>query len=348
MPGKQEGYTIPDISFCIPTYNFAKFLPATLGSIIEQADENIEIVIVDGGSTDETDEIIHSYQKKFPRLVFFKREKNCGVDRDIAKTVKLAKGDFCWLFSADDILKPGAINKIRELIAMGGWNTLITNFTICDYHMNPLSRHEIFYPSEDFIADWDIPKQREKYLARATTSTAFFSYISSVVVSRQDWLDAGPCEEFFGSCWIIAAKVMMMSKRHLSVYYHDGELLRKRGDNDSFLSRSISRRIILMLQGFPDIGKSVFGHSSAEYKAFKRVVKNELSIMSILGFKAQLPKDRKEVQKFNETVRKYWVESPKDRFFYNVVRITPTPLLLFLKTQIKKKPILFRFLKKII
>ncbi|MHC4739100.1 MAG: glycosyltransferase family 2 protein [Planctomycetota bacterium] len=52
---------MPDISFCIPTYNFAKFLPATLDSIIEQADENIEIVIVDGGATDETDEVIHSH-----------------------------------------------------------------------------------------------------------------------------------------------------------------------------------------------------------------------------------------------------------------------------------------------
>ncbi len=338
---------MPDISFCIPTYNFAKLLPATLDSIIGQADENIEIVIVDGGSTDETDEIIHSYQKKFPQLVFFKREENCGVDRDIAKTVKLAKGDFCWLFGADDILKPGAINKMREFIAMGGWDALITNFTICDYHMNPLSKHEIFYPSEDFKADWDIPQQREKYLSRAMTSTAFFSYISSVVVSRQDWLDAGPCEEFFGSCWIIAAKAMMMSRRHLSVYYYDGELLWKRGDNCSFISRGICWRIKLLLQGFPNISGTIFGKRTAEYRAFKRVVKNEFSIMSILGFKAQLPKDRKEVQRFNETVRKYWVESPKDRFFYYIIRIMPASMLLFMKTWTKKRPVLFRFLKRI-
>lgn len=335
-----------DISFCIPTYNFAEFLPATLDSIISQADENIEIVIVDGGSTDETDEIIHSYQQKFPQLVFFKREENCGVDRDIAKTVKLAKGDFCWLFSADDILKPGAIDEMRELIAMGSWNALITNFTICDYNMNPLSKHKIFYPSEDFQADWDISQQREKHLSRAITSTAFFSYISSVVVYRQDWLDAGTCEEFFGSCWIIAAKAMMMSRRRLSVYYYDGELLFKRGDNDSFISRGICWRIKLSLQGFPRISEAVFGKETAEYHAFRRVVKNEISTISILSFKAKLPKDRKQIQEFYEVVRNYWIETPKDRFFYCITRITPAPVLRVLKTWTKKYPVLFRFLKK--
>ena len=338
---------MPDISFCIPTYNFAKFLPATLDSIIEQADENIEIVIVDGGSTDETDEIIHSYQKKFAQLVFFKREENCGVDRDIAKTVKLAKGGFCWLFSADDILKPEAINKMREIIAMGGWNALITNFTICDYHMNPLSRHEIFYPSEDFKADWDIPQQHEKYLSRAATSTAFFSYISSVVVSRQDWLDAGPCEEFIGSCWFIAAKAMMMSRRHLSVYYYDGELLWKRGENDSFLSRGICWRIKLGLHDFPHISETIFGSRTAEHQAFKRVTKNEFSIISILGFKAQLPKDRKEIKRYHEVVRRYWVRSVRDAFLYYIICIPPPSMLLFMKTCIMRKPILFKFLKKI-
>jgi abequosyltransferase len=338
---------MPDISFCIPTYNFAKFLTATLDSIIKQADENIEIVIVDGGSTDETDEIIQTYQKKFPQLVFFKRDKNCGVDRDIVKTVKLAKGDFCWLFSADDILKPGAINKMRELIAIGGWNALITNFTICDYHMNPLTKHQIFYPSEDFKADWNIPQQRKMHLSRAITSTAFFSYISSVVVSRQDWLDAGPCEEYLGSCWIIAAKVMMMSRRHLSVYYYDGELLRKRGGNDSFLSRGICWRIKLALHDFPSISETIFGNKTAEHQAFKRVTKNEFSIFSILGFKAQLPKDRKEIKRFNEVVRRYWIRSFKDALLFYIIRILPTPMLLYLKTWTKKKPVLFRFLKKI-
>ena len=42
-----------DLSFCIPTYNFADFLPQTLESIVSQADDRVQIVIVDGASTDK-------------------------------------------------------------------------------------------------------------------------------------------------------------------------------------------------------------------------------------------------------------------------------------------------------
>lgn len=337
---------MPDIAFCIPTYNFAKFLPATLDSIIEQADQNIEIVIVDGGSTDETDDIIRLYQEKFPQLVYFKRNENCGVDRDIAKTLKLASSDYCWLFSADDILKPGAIQAMRGLIAKGGWNALITNFTICDFSLNPLSKHDIMNSSQDILLDWSVPQQREEYLQRASTSTAFFSYISSVVVNRKDWLEADGCEDFYGTCWIIAAKAMAMAKNHLRVYYHDGELLLKRGDNDSFISRGIPWRVKLALHVFPSIAERTFGSNTPEYQAFRRVVRNEITFGSILGFKAQLEKNKELRNEFYDVIKKYWMRKPSDKIFYLVFRLFPARVLKFIKTRIKKYPALFRKLKK--
>ena len=53
------------LSFCIPTYNFADFIGETLESIIIQATDEVAVIIVDGGSTDNTREIVESYQKNF-------------------------------------------------------------------------------------------------------------------------------------------------------------------------------------------------------------------------------------------------------------------------------------------
>lgn len=335
------------IAFCIPTYNFAEFLPATLDSIISQADDNIEIVLVDGGSTDATDEVVQLYQRQFPRITYFKRAKNCGVDRDIAKTIELAKSDYCWLFSADDILMPNAIKTMHTLTQTGDWNVLVTNFLICDSKLKPVARHEIFSSNKDLLFDWSDPDQRQEHFQKAITSTAFGSYISSVVVDRAEWLRADCCEAFYGSCWIIAAKIMSMAKNQLSLYYHDEELLLKRGDNDSFISRGIPWRVRLQLQGFPRIAESIFGEASPEHQAFKKVARNDISFASLLGFKAQLTDNPQAREELYEIVREYWVCKPFDNFFYVIIRCLNTSFLGWLKKRVKSSPSLYPWIKKI-
>ena len=87
-----------DVSFCIPTYNFAKFIGETLDSIIQQADERVQIVIVDGGSTDGTAEIVRDKSRDFPNIKFIQRSQRCGSTR-YSESVAQADGEFCWLFS---------------------------------------------------------------------------------------------------------------------------------------------------------------------------------------------------------------------------------------------------------
>ena len=92
-----------DLSFCIPTYNFAAFIGETLDSIIQQADDRVQIVIVDGGSTDNTAQIVAEKARSFPNIKFIQRTQRCGVDLDILESVAQADGEFCWLFSSDDL-----------------------------------------------------------------------------------------------------------------------------------------------------------------------------------------------------------------------------------------------------
>src|SRR2546430_7544442 len=104
------------ISFCIPTLNRAKELEASLKSIISQADQRVEIVIVDGGSTDETLAVIETLKASFPQIYVYGSESRSGVDRDILQAVAAARGAFCWLFSDDDLLESGALDRVSKLI----------------------------------------------------------------------------------------------------------------------------------------------------------------------------------------------------------------------------------------
>jgi len=104
------------LSLCIATLNRAAFLAITLQSIITQATNEVEIVVVDGASTDNTAEVIATAKKTFPRIRYLCLAEKGGVDRDYSKAVELAQGEYCWLFSDDDILKPGAIRTVLEAI----------------------------------------------------------------------------------------------------------------------------------------------------------------------------------------------------------------------------------------
>src|SRR2546425_4758238 len=103
------------LSFCIPTYNRAAFIGGALESIIREAagvTDEIEIVIVDGASTDRTERIVREFQPLFPGIRYWRRETNAGVDADILKAVELARGEYCWLMSDDDRIEPGALRHL--------------------------------------------------------------------------------------------------------------------------------------------------------------------------------------------------------------------------------------------
>ncbi len=78
------------LSICIPIYNFGAFIGETLASILPQATDEVEVLVVDGASTDNTPEVIAAIQRTFPGLRYNRLEKKGGIDRDMARSVELA------------------------------------------------------------------------------------------------------------------------------------------------------------------------------------------------------------------------------------------------------------------
>jgi glycosyltransferase involved in cell wall biosynthesis len=101
----QENNPSPLVSIIIPTYNYAKYLPIALESCFRQTYKNLEIIVVDDGSTDNTREVIERYRD---RIIFISQE-NAGVSAARNRGIQSAAGDFIAFLDADDYMLEDAI-----------------------------------------------------------------------------------------------------------------------------------------------------------------------------------------------------------------------------------------------
>ncbi len=102
------------MSAVVPSFNQAPFLAATLRSLLEQNDPALEIVVVDGGSTDGSVDIIRRHQD---RLAWWVSERDEGQSHALNKGFARCTGEWlCWL-NSDDLLLPGALRTLREQVA---------------------------------------------------------------------------------------------------------------------------------------------------------------------------------------------------------------------------------------
>ena len=113
--GKRIKVAEPKVSFLVPIYNKAKYLPLALRSAQNQSLEDIEIVCLDDGSTDNSVEVVEKFQKDDPRIVLYKHEKNMGTGTTRAHLGQYAKGKYLmWLDPDDAYCSPDAAKMAYE------------------------------------------------------------------------------------------------------------------------------------------------------------------------------------------------------------------------------------------
>lgn len=109
-------YTDGLVSVIMPIYNAEKYLADTLNSIFAQDYKNVEIVLVDDCSKDNSARIISEQLQEHPEIVYYLQEKNMGAGAARNKALELARGQYVAFLDSDDIWLQGKITRQIELM----------------------------------------------------------------------------------------------------------------------------------------------------------------------------------------------------------------------------------------
>lgn len=108
---------MPRLSIAIPTYNRAGLIGDCITSVLDQLREDMELLVVDNASTDDTGQVVKSFAGSSGKIRYIRNEANIGPDGNFLKCLREATGDFVWLLSDDDVALPGAVDEVVRAIS---------------------------------------------------------------------------------------------------------------------------------------------------------------------------------------------------------------------------------------
>ena len=131
----------PKLSIITVSFNQVEFLERTIKSVINQSYKNIEFIIIDGGSTDGSIEILKRYDKY---IEYWVSEKDNGQTHGINKGFRKATGDFVCFQNSDDIFYPGAFESFVQSININtDYSLFYADHKIIDQNDNVLDMHKL-------------------------------------------------------------------------------------------------------------------------------------------------------------------------------------------------------------
>jgi abequosyltransferase len=262
------------LSLCIPTYNRAEFIGKTLDSIASQAGDTVEIIVVDGASSDNTTEVVSGFQARFNSIRYYRENQNSGVDGDLAKAVALAQGEYCWLMSSDDILLDGAIDRVLSEVATDRAAIYLCNIVACTKDLIPVRKlHWLSKDVPDRVFDFSTRDELLGYFAKSISIGALFSYMPSVVVRRADWVAVCGSDEFFGSCYAhVYTLFSIIQKKCRLKYISSPPLLLTRFGNDSASAKGFIKQLMIDFDGYIRLADTFWPKDRQMRNAFLKVM----------------------------------------------------------------------------
>jgi glycosyltransferase involved in cell wall biosynthesis len=127
LAGSKMNGDLPLVSVVIPAYNHADYLDEAIRSVLDQDYPNVELIVLDDGSTDDTSEVLEKYTGRF----YWETQENMGQYATLDKGWRMSEGEVLAYLSADDVLLPNAIGtSVRHLFANPD-----AVLTYCDYYL---------------------------------------------------------------------------------------------------------------------------------------------------------------------------------------------------------------------
>ena len=129
------------ISIIIPVYNVGTYLRRCLESVINQTYKNIQIILIDDGSKDNSGRICDKYSKIDDRIIVIHKE-NCGVSSARNEGLKVANGKYIYLIDGDDYIKEDTIETLYNLISIKGVDMAVVNYCKVDEKGNIIEKKD--------------------------------------------------------------------------------------------------------------------------------------------------------------------------------------------------------------
>ena len=138
----------PLISICIPTYNRGDYIHRALESSIRQSYENIEIVVADDASTDDTEAVVRRYMAKDKRIKYFKNNPNLGGQKNFFKAIEFSSGEYIQGLCDDDWISENYIEEgVRGFSTYPQIGMVFGRVITLD-----LNKNNVFNPQRIFIS----------------------------------------------------------------------------------------------------------------------------------------------------------------------------------------------------
>ena len=231
------------LTLAVPTYNGQKYIDQCLDSILCQIDSTnsaqVEILVVDNCSTDNTPAIVKNYIKNNGKLIAYQaHSKNLGYDRNIASLFEFAEGEFVHIIADDDILNENFVSTILSIICKHPeLGILLSNFEIYNSKMDE-AIHQLSLTDED-----QYYTTAEDFLLNAKGR---FGLVSSLTIKKEAWNRANP-EKGIGTQYIHVYALFSIIQTYPS-FIITAPMLRARHGSTNF-EKKPSHSLLVPLKG---------------------------------------------------------------------------------------------------
>mgnify|MGYP002520864869 FL=1 len=166
------------ISVLIPLYNSEKYIACTLSSVVNQTWKELEIIIVDDGSTDSSAKIVESFQEEDSRIKLYS-QKNMGIGYTRNRLLSLSSSSLILFVDSDDILPPNFISLLYEAKARN--KAEIASARVVHFRNKPRKKKggkEEVYSGEEFLVEMTRPMGKFCYSHSRLMDKALFLSLS--------------------------------------------------------------------------------------------------------------------------------------------------------------------------
>ena len=320
------------LSIVIPTYNRAAFLDQTLSNLVPQLQDQVELVIMDGASEDNTSTIVENWTKKSNSIKYVKGLKNCGVDEDLAKAIGYARGRYCLLMSSDDYLVPDGIEIILRRLSKIDQSTAILLYSRinCNKSMKPISsQYWLKRGVSEYFVDGSKKESFGEYLKNAISIGAIFSYISCIVVLKSAWDEIKDSQVYYKTNYSHVYNLLNIIKNNYNLLYTKERLVLCRMNNDSFSAGGILNRYLIDFYGYTKIIDTVFSDNAKIKNLLYALVRREHGILRMMKIRVNC-KSEDEWNEFKNIFKKFGYSNLKILISQNIYALRKIILFIIL------------------